>query len=225
MHGKDIECFPFVLICPLVQIKIFPARSKAALNLPPYTEVMKKLLPAMLAVALSAIPLGAIAGELAAPVAPSMPGMSGPPPEMAQMDAQMRQLHIQARSAMLQAISAQHRQLLAQIVGNLAISPNPDFAGATKQLDAALSAQEAQAVVRIQTQFHQQMDQLMQAHIRQMESSAGHEAGAPQGQTRIEYRTDGDHQRQIDPGECLLMLANPGMGMMHHMMIDKTVTH
>jgi hypothetical protein len=35
----------------------------------------------------------------------------------------------------------------------------------------------------------------------------------------------GDGPTQMDAGTCLLMLAQPGMGMMHHIMINKTVTH
>src|SRR5580700_7215487 len=68
------------------------------LNTMSYTKAMKKLLPAILAVALSALPIGAFAGEAFAPS-----------PEMAQMESQMHQLSVQARTATLQAITPQHR--------------------------------------------------------------------------------------------------------------------
>jgi hypothetical protein len=35
----------------------------------------------------------------------------------------------------------------------------------------------------------------------------------------------GHGPEQMDAGTCLLMLAQPPMGMMHRIMIDKTVTH
>jgi hypothetical protein len=175
---------------------------------------MKKILPAILAIALSALPLGAIAGETFAPT-----------PQMLQMDAQLHQLSVQARTAVLQAITPQHRQLLAQVVGSLAISPDPNFAAAAKQLDASLSQQEAQSVLRISTQFHQQMHALMQTHMQQMERNDPKEAGETKTESHNVMYMGGHGPEQMDAGTCLLMLAQPMGGMMHRVMIDKTVTH
>lgn len=175
---------------------------------------MKKLLPAILAVALSAMPIGAFAGEAFAPT-----------PEMAQMASQMHQLSVQARTAVLQAITPQHRQLLAQVVGSLAIAPDPDYAAASKQLDAALSQQEAQSVLRITAQFHQQMHTLMQAHMQQMDRNEPKEPGETTTESHNVVYMGGHGPEQMDAGSCLLMLAQPQMGMMHRIMINKTVTH
>jgi hypothetical protein len=185
-----------------------------ALNPLEHTERMKKILPAILAVALSALPLGAIAGETFAPT-----------PEMAQMDSQMHQLSVQARTAVLQSITPQHRQLLAQVVGALAIAPDPNYAAASKQLNAALSQQEAQSVIRISTQFHQQMHALMQAHMQQMERNDPKEQGESGTQTHRVIEMGGHGPEQMDAGTCLLMHAQQPMGVMHRIMIDKTVTH
>ena len=175
---------------------------------------MKKIMPAILAVALTALPLGAYAGETFAPS-----------PAMVQMDNQMHQLSVQARTAVLQSITPQHRQLLAQVVGALAIAPDPNFAAASRQLNAALSPQESQSVLRISAQFHQQMRALMQSHIQQMESNEPKEPGNPTTRVHDDMYTGGGHgPMQIDAGTCLLMLAQPGMGMMHHIIIDKSVT-
>jgi hypothetical protein len=179
-----------------------------------YTKAMKKLLPAILAVALSALPIGAFAGEAFAPS-----------PEMAQMESQMHQLSVQARTATLQAITPQHRQLLAQIVGALAIAPDPDYAAASKQLDAALSQQEAQSVLRISSQFHQQMHTLMQAHMQQMDRNEPKEPGETTTESHNVVYMGGHGPMQMDAGTCLLMLAQQPMGMMHRIMINKTVTH
>jgi hypothetical protein len=175
---------------------------------------MKKLMPAILAVALTALPLGAYAGESYAPT-----------PAMVQIDNQVHQLSVQARTAVLQAITPQHRQLLAQVVGALAIAPNPDYAAASRQLNSALSQQEAQNVVRIATQFHQQMRTLMQAHVQQMEKTESNEPGNSQTRVHTEMHMGGEGPGQMDAGTCLLMLSQHGMGMMHRIMIDKTATH
>jgi hypothetical protein len=184
------------------------------LNPVAYTGGMKKILPAILAVALSALPLGALAGETFAPT-----------PEMAQMDSQMHQLSVQARTAVLQSITPQHRQLLAQVVGALAIAPDPDYAAASKQLDAALSQQEAQSVLRISAQFHQQMHTLMQTHMQQMERNEPKEPGGSTTESHNVVYMGGRGPEQMDAGTCLLMLAQSPMGMMHRIMINKTVTH
>jgi hypothetical protein len=144
---------------------------------------------------------------------------------MAQMDSQMHQLSVQARTAVLQSITPQHRQLLAQIVGALAIAPDPDYAAASRQLDAALSQQEAQSVLRISTQFHQQMHALMQTHMQQMERTDPKEAGEKTTESHNVAYMGGHGPEQMDAGTCLLMLAQPQMGMMHRIMINKTVTH
>jgi hypothetical protein len=192
----------------------FPDSSIPPLIGPIYSEAMKRLMPAILAVALTALPLGAYAGESFAPT-----------PAMVQMDNQIHQLSIQARTAVLQAITPQHRQLLAQVVGALAIAPNPDYAAAARQLNAALSQQEAQNVLRISTQFHQQMRTLMQAHIQQMEKTESNDTGNSQTRVHTEMHTGGEGPGKMDAGTCLLMLSQHGMGMMHRVMIDKTTTH
>jgi len=143
---------------------------------------------------------------------------------MVQMDNQMHQLSVQARTAMLQSITPQHRQLLAQVAGALAIAPDPDYAAAGRQLNAALSPQESQAVLRISAQFHQQMHALMQAHMQQMDSNEPKEPGSSTTRVHDEMYAGGHGPMQMDAGTCLLMLAQPGMGMMHRIMINKTVT-
>ena len=54
------------------------------------------------------------------------------------------------RSQMIGALTLAHRALLSLIVGALAIAPAPDLAGAARQLNAALSPGEAQAVTRLE---------------------------------------------------------------------------
>src|SRR5579864_741195 len=134
---------------------------------------MRNFIPAMFAVAVIGLPVGALAGEPNAPMPASGSGVVvqrlGLTPSQAQaMDQimqqsrqQMEQLHAQARLKVLDAITPAHRQLLAQVIGNLAISPNPDRDAAVRQLNAALSPSEAQAVLSIHAAVKQQMGQIM----------------------------------------------------------------
>jgi hypothetical protein len=188
---------------------------------------MNRLTTAMLAIALSSVPLGAMAAEPPAPCNPTMVGgrFNGPPPAMAQMHAQIHQLTVGMRIALLQALSAQHRAMLAQTIGNLAISTDPDYDAAAKAIDTALSAQEAQSVVRITMQFHQQMGALMRAHMPPMPAMPPGASGAS-GQVRTQDRFFVDGAHELDAGHALLMLGSEGRMMeMHHVIIDKTVTH
>jgi hypothetical protein len=149
----------------------------------------------------------------------------GPPPDMAQMHAQIHQLTVGMRTALLQSLSAQHRAMLAQTIGNLAISVDPDYDAAAKAIDAALSPQEAQSVVRITMQFHQQMGALMRAHMPPMPATPPGANGGS-GQVRTQDRSFASGTHELDAGHALLMLGSDGRMMgMHHVIIEKTVTH
>ena len=182
----------------------------------------------MLAIALSAMPFGAVAAEPPAPCGPTMAGPNGPPPpdmaQMQQMHAQMLQVSVAMRTAMLQAITAQHRAMLAQTIGTLAITPDPNYDAAAKQIDAALSAQEAQAIIRVATQFHQQMHAMMAAHMQRIDAQMTQTMPGQSGQVKTQTRVDDDGNHAIDPGHALLMLGSAGPREMHRMIIEKTET-
>ena len=74
---------------------------------------------------------------------------------------QMRKLHEQFRSQVLGALTPAHRQLLASVVGNLAVSTNPDRRAAVAQLDNALSSGEKTAILNDAKQFADQMKSMM----------------------------------------------------------------
>jgi hypothetical protein len=65
----------------------------------------------------------------------------------AQLLPKIRVLQRQARSRMLAALAPAHLALLSRIVGELAVEQNPDFDGAAKRLNAALSPAESRAVL------------------------------------------------------------------------------
>lgn len=152
-----------------------------------------------------------------------------PPPhpsfaQMEQVHAQMQQLHQQARAQMLAALSPAHRALLANVVGQLAISPNPDRAAAARAIDAALTQTEGRSVLSIATAERTQSHSLMESARQQFEASLTPDQRA-QIQSRMQYRDHGQasswsaqagkskaafEARQSDPGAQLLEVAIGG---------------
>ncbi len=136
-------------------------------------------------------------GTGTAPVATAAPAFPVPEPAQAQamlqtferVRVQERQLQAQARAQMLAALSPAHRALVATLVGQLAVAPNPDQVATARQLDAMLSPSEQQAILRVnagalaqgqtlaqqmQSQFVSQMTpeqrSAMERHFAQMKS-------------------------------------------------------
>ncbi|MBV8601401.1 MAG: hypothetical protein JO359_07540 [Candidatus Eremiobacteraeota bacterium] len=105
------------------------------------------------------VPVAALA-QPAPPVAPPPP-MAAPPGADWQ---QMMQLHQQERAKVLAALTPEHRTLLANLVGQLAISPTPDVDGAAAKLNAALSPGEKDAIGKIHDETRAAMQASMQGH-------------------------------------------------------------
>jgi len=108
----------------------------------------------------------------------------------------MMQAHEAFRSSVLHALTPEHRALLAQIVGQLAVSDKPDRDAAAKQLDSALTDSEKQNILAAATQMMTQMKAMRPSPP----------PGAPAHQPRTP-----------DAGRILLMLSG-GPGMMMHRM-------
>jgi len=202
---------------------------------------MRNFIPAMFAVAAISLPLGAFA-EPPAPMGPPPPGMvmgfgvDGANLTqsqrqqfgqiMEQTHQQMDQLQTQLRSKVLGSISPAHRQLLAQVVGNLAISPNPDWEAAARQLDSALSPSEAQTVLAAHQAGMQQMMSIMQSAHQRVQSlltaqqrqqmTTMHGAGGPQAHAMFVH---GGSPGQITAGMILLHLSEAGGGDHVYMMM------
>ena len=130
---------------------------------------------------------------------------------MQQMHAQMKQIHLQARQQILAALSPAHRALLANIAGQLAIAPNPDREAAARALDAALSPNEARAVLGIESSARTQSDSLMEAARAQFEATLTPDQRAEMAQ-RMSAHEQGEPRMQRtqhtpDAGRTLLELA------------------
>jgi Spy/CpxP family protein refolding chaperone len=136
------------------------------------------------------------------PDAMSHPGFAA----MRQVHEQMAQLRKQARLQMLASLSPAHRAMLANVVGQLAISSNPDPRAAAQLIDRALSPGEAQSVLNVEAQARTQMRSMMQAARSQFEASL-----TPDQRAQMEERESkrgqfaGQHrQPTADPGRSLL---------------------
>lgn len=176
---------------------------------------MKKLL-ALFAL-LATVPLASLA-QTPAPGARPMPMPQRDRGMMRQDMQQMMSMHKQLRAKVLAAITPAHRNLLASLVGQLAISSNPDPRGAIAKLDAALSSGEKQSIVNAVQSFHSQMQAMRQAEMAKMRAANPNMPSPrpmPTGMERM--------RRAPDPGELLFMMATAGsepgmMGMMRRHM-------
>jgi hypothetical protein len=150
--------------------------------------------------------LAAVAA-LALTAAPALAQM-GPPPgtpgpamrqQFEQMHRQMMQIHQRARTTILAALTPEHKALLAQVVGQLAIANTPDVDAAAARLDAALSSGEKQAILNAARTAHSQMRGAMQAMRNAMPPP-------PPDHGMMMRMHENEPQ---DPGHILLLIAMP----------------
>jgi hypothetical protein len=154
----------------------------------------------------------ALAGTVAMPLAASAQQAPPSPPTQAQRQQmhanfeKMRQLHEQFRAKVLGALTPAHRQLLAQVAGNLAVSTKPDYRGAAKQLDAALTPAERNAIMSAAQQMRSQMKSIVAGMPKPQ--WMGHNGGPPPPHMA-------EHHQATAGGILLGVAGNRGMMMMH----------
>jgi hypothetical protein len=165
---------------------------------------------ATLSLALLVVPALALADDGPPPPAPAGAQNTQIRSQLHQLRTQMEQMHMQARAQMLSALSPAHRQLLANIAGQLAISPNPDREAAARQLNAALGSGEQQSIVRIHENLRTQTKALMQNVRAEMEAANPNGPGAQQHPTGMAPNMQRPPQ---DAGHILLGMS--AMGGMH----------
>ena len=136
------------------------------------------------------------------------PGPSGAPwprPDFGAMRASMQQqetLHKQFRAKILGLLTPAHRNLLALLAGQLAISANPDPHAVIQKLDAALSSGEKQAILNAAQSFMLQeraFHQQMMAKFRAANPNMPSPRPMPSGGERM--------HGMPDPGALLFMIA------------------
>jgi len=136
---------------------------------------MNKLLFALFTIGAMSLPAGALAdGNVFYSTSGGTPSpqMRAAFQNMEQAREHVEQLHAQARAAMLSALTPAHRNLLAQVFGQLAISPSPDLNAAARVLDASLSQGEGRSVVAISSSLESQTRQIMEAAHQQFMAAA-----------------------------------------------------
>jgi Spy/CpxP family protein refolding chaperone len=127
---------------------------------------------------------------------------------MQQMHEQLEQIHRQARLQMLASLTPAHRTLLASVIGQLAISANPDRQVAARSLDAALSQNEQRSVLSVATNAHTQERSLMEAARTQFEASL-----TPEQRAAMQERM-ASHEAQRPAGMALAAKEPADAGMM-----------
>ena len=169
---------------------------------------------ATLSLALLVVPALALADDGPPPPAPAGATQNTQiHSQMRQVRAQLEQMHMQARAQMLAALSQAHRQLLATVVGQLAIAAVPDREASARQLNAALSSGEQQAIVRIHENLRAQSKTLMQ-NIRAEMEAANPNGPSTNGMQQRQPGTMPNMQRPPqDAGHILLGMGE--MGGMH----------
>ena len=189
---------------------------------------MKFLLPTLVLVA--GVSLPAFAQEAPAPDAAMRPpaDTAMARPSAQQMEAmqkvreQMRQIHTNARLQMLGSLTPAHRAALANIIGQLAIAPNPNRKAAEAQIDALLSNSEKSSVLNAEASARTNSRSLMESARTQFEATlsaddrakmqardAARQQRMAQGQTRgREFGAE-----TPDAGRSLLRVSSAGGGL------------
>ena len=168
-----------------------------------------------LAIAAMAAPVAALADD-GPPAAPNPAAMQQHMAAFAQVHQQIETLHKQERAQFLAALSPAHKQLLAQIAGELAISPSPDFQGAARKLDASLSQSESQSILRAHDSYRQQERTIMENARAQFEKSLSPEQQQQMAQRHAQMGAERPNSRpQPTAGDLLLNFGHGPMPMMH----------
>jgi hypothetical protein len=123
-----------------------------------------------LALALSALPATALAQDATAPQQPTPEQRQATHQAFEQFGQQMEQLHQQMRYQILSILSPLQRRELATLIGELAISPSPDFNAAAKRLDEMIPSGEQQRILASLASFRDQARQLHDQIRAQLES-------------------------------------------------------
>lgn len=142
------------------------------------------------------------------PPSPMVTRAPWPRPDFQAMRQAMQQqeaMHKQFRAKVLGALTPAHRNQLASVIGQLAISASPDPRSAIKKINAFLSSGEKQAISNAAQAF---MAQERALHFPSPPPM-------PNGEPRARHTPD--------PGALLFMLATgggPGMGA-HRLMMER----
>ncbi len=125
---------------------------------------------------------------------------------MRALHTQMRQIHEQSRLTALGALTPAHRVALANIIGQLAIAPNPNRRAAEMQIDALLSPNEKNAVLSAEANERTGARSLMESARAQMEAAA-----TPDERAKMQARDAARAQREAE-GRQRMTAMTPDAG-------------
>jgi hypothetical protein len=129
--------------------------------------------------------------------------------QMRQNMQQIAAMHKQFRAKILGALTPAHRNLLASLAGQLAVSTSPDPKAAIQKLDAALTSGEKQAILNAAQSFMSQQRAMREQAIAKMRAANPNMPSPrprPSGMERVRHTPDA--------GALLFMIATGGPGMM-----------
>jgi len=163
-----------------------------------------------LALALSVIPVAALADDNNAPPQMTPAQRQAMQQTFQRFAAQEEQLYQQMRFQILNALSPVHRRAVGATIGDLAIAPNPDLTAAAKRLDALLSPGERQRVLAAHSGFFTQSLALHEQMRSEMSSEMPAGSHPP-----MKHDENGDMTHmQPDAGTVLLGVLSPHPHMM-----------
>ena len=175
---------------------------------------MKNVIVA-LSLALSLIPVSALAQTTPSGVRSITPAQRQAMFQQFQAFHQREEaLHQQFRAQILGALSADQRNNAANVIGQLAISSNPDPQAAAAQLDSMLSQGQKQQILNAHNTFRTQSKALHDQMRRQLRNEfPGGPMGEHAGMHGMQHM-----QTQPDAGMILLHVLGAGGFGDHHMM-------
>ena len=134
--------------------------------------------------------------------------------EFKAIHTQEEALYKQYRAQVLNSLTPIHRNAVASLIGQLAISANPDKSVTAKQIDVLLSGSERNAILSAHTNFKAQSKKLHEEAFQELSKYLP--AGATQNSGHKMHSMNGKNHTEVnDPGEILLrtLSGNEGHGM------------
>ncbi|MBV8654672.1 MAG: hypothetical protein JO160_01425 [Candidatus Eremiobacteraeota bacterium] len=171
-----------------------------------------------LSLALSLMPVAALADDQGPPGAPTDAQRQAMYQTFQTFHQKEEQLQRQFRAQVLGTLSPVHRSAVANVIGQLAISSNPNEQTAAAQIDALLSAGERQQIVNAHNAFRTQSKALHEQFKAAMKSEMPDHPMGPMG-SHGGMMPMNHPQMQPDAGRIVLhVLGHSGEGeSMHHM--------
>jgi hypothetical protein len=162
--------------------------------------MLKQIATALIVASFSVPPAVAFAQNGAPPAPGAAPPRWSDHGPMRQVRGQLENIRQQERDKVLAALTPAHRQLLANVAGQMAVSQSPDPRAAAAQLDAALTPGEKDTILAAHRDAISQIHAIFQQYMQSQQQSGEMKP------RRIEHRAP----RQLTAGDIVLMVSHAG---------------